>query len=417
MWRYIMEKKFISNKMFDRSSLPVVRVVDAPCGSGKTTTAIQEINRSNTPVVFCTPFLSEVTRIGAECERVIAVDDTVKSSINKLDIVKELLREGKSVAITHELFKLFDQECYYSIQEHGYNLYLDEVVTSVTNFGLKTADIQHLLKVGAIDMLDTREVIWLEKDYDGVFNSLKKAVYSGDVYITDISDKKQLLVWELSICKFIFFKNVTILTYLFEGSELSCFFKINSVPYTLFSMYKNEVVPYNKHLENRQNLKQLINIYDGKANNNFKGTLSATYYSNDKNKADIVQVKKNVEGYFKNTLKAPNTSIMWSCYKGDENKLKFKRCTTKNYIPFNCRATNIYRDKVNLAYLINVYCEPEILQYFDSYNVTLDQDLYAVSTLIQWICRSAVRDNKPVNLYLPSDRMRELLEKFFKYEL
>ena len=137
-----MEKKFISNKMFDRSSLPVVRVVDAPCGSGKTTTAIQEINNSNTPVVFCTPFLSEVTRIGAECKRVIAVDDTVKSSINKLDIVKDLLREGKSVAITHELFKLFDQECYYSIQEHGYNLYLDEVVTSVTNFGLKTADIQ-----------------------------------------------------------------------------------------------------------------------------------------------------------------------------------------------------------------------------------------------------------------------------------
>ena len=412
-----MEKKFISNKEFDRSSLPVVRVVDAPCGSGKTTTAIQEINRSNTPVVFCTPFLSEVTRIGAECKRVTAIDDTVKSSINKLDIVKELLREGKSVAITHELFKLFDQECYYSIQEHGYNLYLDEVVTSVTNFGLKTADIQHLLKVGAIDMLDTREVVWLEKDYDGVFNSLKKAVYSGDVYICNISDKKQLLVWELSICKFIFFRNVTILTYLFEGSELSCFFKINSVPYTLFSMYKNEVVPYNKHLENRENLKQLINIYEGKANRNFKGTLSATYYSNDKNKSDILQIKKNADSYFKNTVKSTSKNSMWSCYKSNIKQLQSSRCTTKNYIPFNCRATNIYRDKVNLAYLINVYCEPDILQYFDSYNVTLDQDLYAVSTLIQWICRSAVRNNKPVNLYLPSDRMRELLEKFFKYEL
>ena len=411
-----MENKVISNKMFDRSSLPVVRVVDAPCGSGKTTTAIKEINSTNTPIVFCTPFLSEVTRIGAECKRVTAIDDTVKSSINKLDIVKDLLREGKSVAITHELFKLFDQECYESIQEYGYNLYLDEVVTSVTNFGLKTADIQHLLKVGAIDMLDTREVVWLEPTYDGVFNSLKKAVYSGDVYITDISDKKQLLVWELSICKFIFFKNVTILTYLFEGSELSCFFKINSVPYTLFSMYNNAVVPYDKYLENRENLKQLINIYEGKANKNFKGTLSATYYNNDKSKSDIVQVKKNADSYMR-AVKSNSSNSMWSCYKSNIKSLKGTKCTSKNYIPFNCRATNIYREKTNLAYLINVYCEPDILQYFDSYNVKLDQDLYAVSTLIQWICRSSVRDNKPVNLYLPSDRMRELLEKFFKYEL
>ena len=410
-----MENKFISNKEFDRSSLPKVSVIDAPCGTGKTTTAIMEINNCNNPVVFCTPFLSEVTRIGAECERVTAIDETIKG-INKIDIVKELLAEGKSVAITHELFKLFDNECYEFIQEYGYNLYLDEVVTSVTNFGLKTADIQHLLKVGAIDMLDTREVVWLEPEYDGVFNSLKKAVYSGDVYICNISDKKQLLVWELSICKFIFFKNVTILTYLFEGSELSCFFKINNVPYTLFSMYKNEVVPYNKHLENRQNLKQLINIYEGKANSNFKGTLSATYYSNDKNKSDIVQVKKNADSYMR-AVKGNSSNSMWSCYKSNIKSLRGTKCTSKNYIPFNCRATNIYRDKVNTAYLINVYCEPDILQYFESYGVKLNQDLYAVSTLIQWICRSAVRDNKPVNLYLPSERMRDLLEKFFKYEL
>ena len=314
-----MEKKFISNKEFDRSNLPVVRVVDAPCGTGKTTTAIQEINNSNTPVVFCTPFLSEVTRIGAECERVIAIDESKEFKAiykgNKIDIVKELLAEGKSVAITHELFKLFDGDCYEYIQEYGYNLYLDEVVTSVTNFGLKTADIQHLLKVRAIDMLDTREVVWLEPEYDGVFNILKKAVYSGDVYIFNISDKKQLLVWELSICKFIFFKNVTILTYLFEGGELSCFFKINNVPYTLYSMKDHKVLPYNKHLENRQNLKQLINIYEGKANKNFKGTLSATYYSNDKNKSDIVQVKKNADSYFKNTVKSNSSNSMWSCYK------------------------------------------------------------------------------------------------------
>ena len=56
-------------------------------------------------------------------------------------------------------------------------------------------------------------------------------------------------------------------------------------------MYNNEVIPYDKHTENRQNLKQLINIYEGKANKNFKGTLSATYYSNKKNSKEIEKIK------------------------------------------------------------------------------------------------------------------------------
>ena len=68
--------------------------------------------------------------------------------------------------------------------------------------------------------------------------------------------------------------------------------------------------------------------------------------------------------------------------------------------------------------MINVYLDPSIVQYFSCVGgVTLDQDLYAVSTLIQWICRSAVREGKPVNLYLPSQRMRDLLDKFFNYEI
>lgn len=417
-----MEKAFLNNKEFDRSNLSKVSVIDAPCGTGKTTYSINEINSTNDPVVFCTPFITEVTRIGAECERVTAMDDSKEFKAmykgNKIDIAKKLLAEGKSISITHELFKLFDEDCYRFIQQYGYRLYLDEVITSVENFGVKPSDINWMLDRKAIAVLaDTKEVVWLENDYDGVHNKIMKAIKAGDVYLCDISDKKQLLVWELSICKFIFFKEVTLLTYLFEGSELSCFFKINRVPYTLYSMKDHKVIPYDKYTENREALKGLINIYDGKANNNFKGTLSATYYNNKKNAKEIDQMKKNAEGYFKNTLKAPNTSIMWSCYKGDENKLKFKRCTSNNYVPFNSRATNDYREKTNLAYLINVFVDPDIMHYFNSYGVDLDQNLYAVSTLIQWICRSAIRDGKPVNLYLPSQRMRDLLEKFFNYEI
>ena len=68
--------------------------------------------------------------------------------------------------------------------------------------------------------------------------------------------------------------------------------------------------------------------------------------------------------------------------------------------------------------MVNPFVNPIVAQYF-SYkgDVVLDNDLYAVSNLIQWVCRSAVREGKPVNLYLPSARMRDLLNKFFNYEL
>ena len=36
-------------------------------------------------------------------------------------------------------------------------------------------------------------------------------------------------------------------------------------------------------------------------------------------------------------------------------------------------------------------------------------DAFAVSTLLQVIFRSAIREKKPVDLYLPSSRMRDLL--------
>ena len=41
------------------------------------------------------------------------------------------------------------------------------------------------------------------------------------------------------------------------------------------------------------------------------------------------------------------------------------------------------------------------------YNI--EENKYALSYLIQWLFRSAIRDDKPINIYIPSRRMRELL--------
>ena len=41
--------------------------------------------------------------------------------------------------------------------------------------------------------------------------------------------------------------------------------------------------------------------------------------------------------------------------------------------------------------------------------IQLRIQLLALSEMLQWVWRSAIRDDKPINLYIPSRRMRELL--------
>ena len=54
-----------------------------------------------------------------------------------------------------------------------------------------------------------------------------------------------------------------------------------------------------------------------------------------------------------------------------------------------------------------------VVQYFKSYGFNIDSDQFALSELIQFIFRSAVREGKPIDLYMPNERMKNLLTKWF----
>ena len=81
----------------------------------------------------------------------------------------------------------------------------------------------------------------------------------------------------------------------------------------------------------------------------------------------------------------------------------------RGLVPCNARGTNEFKDKKSLAYLINFFMHPDIKQFVKHYPIEFDDDLCALSTLLQWIWRSQIRVGKPINIYIPSERMRELL--------
>ena len=114
-----------------------------------------------------------------------------------------------------------------------------------------------------------------------------------------------------------------------------------------------------------------------------------------------------------NRYKARSANTMWSCFKDDQKWLKIGDYST-SFCPCNARATNDYRDRQNLAYLVNVYDHPFIIRWFANHGITLDQDAFALSQLLQWIWRSAIRDGLKVRLYIPSRRMRSLLYRWLE---
>ena len=52
--------------------------------------------------------------------------------------------------------------------------------------------------------------------------------------------------------------------------------------------------------------------------------------------------------------------------------------------------------------------------WFRDQGITLNEDLYVLSQMLQWIWRSAIRRGERISVYVPSRRMRQLLIDFLE---
>jgi len=138
------------------------------------------------------------------------------------------------------------------------------------------------------------------------------------------------------------------------------------------------------------------------------GSLSSTWYKRNEDNKIINIIKNNVGNYFKNIAKTQSKQNMWTTFVKYKELIKGKGYT-KGFVPCNARAVNDYRKCTALAYTINRYFDPRLKNFFANANIRVEEDQYALSELIQWLFRSALRDGKPIQLYIPSKRMRELL--------
>ena len=73
------------------------------------------------------------------------------------------------------------------------------------------------------------------------------------------------------------------------------------------------------------------------------------------------------------------------------------------------KATNEYRDRHYMVYLVNLFMNVGEKTFYAKHGIEADDDMYALSIMVQWIWRSAIRDGDEIYLYIPSRRMRTML--------
>lgn len=393
----------------------MIKVVDSIMGSGKSSAAIEMMNNDwENNYIYITPYLDEVQRIKKNSTRKFyepKVHSRDGQVLFKQEAFHQLLKEKKNVVSTHSLFSMSNEETKELIYVNDYILILDEVMDVVKQVELKEHDLESLTLLDFIEVDDdTGLIAWNheKQEKSTAYNYIKTLCQNESLYMYS----SDVFMWTFPIHIFDSFKDVYVLTYLFDAQIQRYYYDFNNLEYEYYyAVNENGKYKFNKGSSDsrnmKDNLKQLINVYEGKLNKigDANYSLSKSWYG--KRKDSLTVLKNNTENYFKNKVRAKSSDIIWTTYKHHEKDVK-GRGYSKSFIPLNLRATNDYKERKNLA-SVNLFMLPIVKGFFKSQGIRTNEDLYTISELLQWIWRSGIREQKEINIYLPSQRMRKLL--------
>lgn len=400
-----------------------ITVVDSICGAGKTSWAIQFMdNNFKDRYIYVTPFLREIERVKRNTNIAFKEPSEKLGKGSKKNHFLNMLMNGDDICSTHALFRNMEEGVCETIKEKEYILILDEVMDVVEQLPLTKRDIQLLINDNIIKVDDEFKVSWIDETYKGEFLKYKCMIKNGDVYLYN----NAMILWTFPCNVFKAFKHVYILTYLFNGQIQRYYYDLNKLDYERksvictgtegFGTSKRNVYELVDYFEpDKSKYKELINIYDGKLNNigDETNAFSVSWLNKNKDTQVMKRIKNNTVNYFKNITKSKSEFNMWTTFLDFKTILGGKGYT-KGFVDCSARATNEYKHKQNLAYLCNRYYSPVIKNFFIDKGVDIDEDEWALSELIQWMFRSCVREIKPINMYIPSSRMRNLLIKWLE---
>lgn len=408
-----------------------INIVEAPTGAGKTSAAINYMRGyrnttgdNDTRFMFITPFLREIERVKACAAEMRFCEPQARPS--KTADIKRCIRRNNNVASTHKLLSLFDTETIDLLENRDYILVLDETMKVFDNYDVSEYDLRVILdKYGHVD--DKGLLVWDHDQYNGKFDCHKwsSLLQSVGLYGNNTENSKLTPFWMLPVNIFKSFKEVWILTYMFETQMQRYYYDLWGLQYKYWGVSEGEYlgggdstfrfVPGRYHFDAGIYADKIHIVDSYKLNRigNDETALSKSWYTRQNDSGLLNDLRNNTYNFFRHYTDTSSNENMWTTFVNFRNDIKGKGYT-KGFLPLNMRATNEYQHKRSVAYLANIYPNPMYANFLRSYGVEMDLDAYATSEMIQFIFRAAVRRGEEITVYIPSSRMRGLLEKWLR---
>lgn len=434
----------------------MIQICDAITGVGKTSSAFRMmLEHPDRKYMYITPYLDRDRRLNRECGALnfaeperqrsyieVYDDDTGEPNpeyryCTKTDDLVRLLRAGRNISSTHQLFMRVNQEALNLIRKQHYILIVDEALDTYQMEYISNGDLEMMQKAGAVN-IENSKVHMTDDGYQMLQHSASLKDYWLRLQGQDLmilkktkSGKNLYGFWTLRRELLDAFADVYMLTYQFRYQDFYAYCTIEHVAYTYIGVERDEdgfkfsssgtYVP-----EYVTRLKELIHIVDDDKLNSIANNptdLSASWYK-DPNRCQIDQISKAVRTFTERRgvpSGPPNfvdgadqkTRRMYTIYKSQKNRLKLHGWRS-SWIPCTQRGIVSLRNRDVLAYLINRFMNVSKVNILRRMGAEPNNDGYALTTMIQWVWRSAIRDGKEIWLYVPSSRMRHLFEEWIE---
>lgn len=378
-------------------------------GRGKTLAAAAYMSsHRDRRFIYATPYLSEVERICELC----GFEQPEADATSKLTNLKKMLHEGRNISTTHSLLSFMDDDVMEIVQRRHYSIIIDEELDVVERIDVTAKDAE-LIRKNCVEVDEETGIAkWIDPDYDGKFNACKEKAEDGSLYYLDGSF---VAVMNPELLRA--FDEIIMMTYMFMGQYQRLYLDFFGFEYQIGGIDSSDGFRFTDRPDAPPpvDYTSLINIVDDPRLNRIgdhRTALSKTWFTNrSRDSDDIKELRGNMDKMFRCRGKEiPSGKQIWTTYKSAADKLYGPRGRYKNsFLQMRARATNAYKSRDVVLYLLNRFADPNIKKFFYMKGVKIDEDQFALSEMLQFIWRSAIRDNNPITLYIPSKRMRELL--------
>lgn len=402
-----------------------VTIVDKPCGFGKTNLMLESF-RADRKYLVVTPLLTEVDRVLDKAYVEFVQPEVDENNDTKMDSLKELLASGVNIVTTHKLFTaittiLKDDPDLLA----DYEIIIDEVLSVIEDRGgkalSKTSLHEFYLDTGYVTIADNGLVTPTPKWDNNVADTsdtLRASIYkeakSGCLYY--FNDK--FFLWVLPERLVTSGMKVTIYTFLAEGTLMDHYLR----KFGVARVHQKSTAELE---EFRQILQEHLTVCSIPSLEKMKFSATGQTKLNAKDKGLVAGALKKLR---ERQLKyVPVDNILVTCakvnwYKNvhtEKGTGPFSYRTSllsASWIANTTRGTNDYMHCSHAIYLWDQHPNPAFTQWLGISDQKEFADAYALSELIQWLMRTRLRDRKAVDrsvtLYMPSPRMRKLLEDF-----